>query len=233
MVMIDRAVRGTIRRRVLVNAVVDPDEAAARLPPGLRPHVTEAGTIVGCCLLEIEGVRPAWAPTIVGRSLRAAAHRISAEWEDASGTTVTGVFVPLRHTDSRLAVAAGGRWFPGVHARSRLDVSRLRWISDPVSDGDRLGIRVALSLPEQDDARPVCDPVGGTCLAATVGLSPDHRGGLEAVRMDPSHRNACEVEVEELDSAFIDGFSTAELAASYVMRDAEVTWRRAATPGRT
>jgi hypothetical protein len=43
-------VRGVIRRRLLVNAVVDPDEAAARLPVGLRPHVTDLGTVVGCCL---------------------------------------------------------------------------------------------------------------------------------------------------------------------------------------
>jgi hypothetical protein len=231
----DRAVRGTIRRRVLVNAVVDPDEAATRLPDGLRPHVTGEGTVVGCCLLEIEGVRPARAPAAVGRGLRAAAHRISSEWEDASGETVVGVFVPVRHTDSRLAVAAGGRWFPGVHERARVEVgaagTRLRWGSNPVGDR-RPGIRVVVSLPGEDQAGAVCDPVGGTCLAATVGVSPDHRGVLEAVRMDPSHRDACEVEVEELDSAFINGFATAKLVTSYVMRDAEVTWRRALTPGR-
>jgi hypothetical protein len=232
--MDDRAVRGTIRRRVLVNAVVDPDEAATRLPDGLRPHVTAEGTVVGCCLLEIEGVRPAWAPSVVGRSLRAAAHRISSEWEDPSGETITGVFVPVRHTDSWLAVAAGGRWFPGVHARAHLEVAaaraRLRWVSDPVRDASDLGIRTVVSIPDGDRAGAVCDPVGGTCLAATVGVSPDHRGVLEAVRMDPSHRDACEIGVEELDSAFIDGFATAKLVASYVMRDAEVTWRPASPP---
>ena len=55
-------IRGTIHRRLLVNAVVDPDEAARRLPVGLRPHVTALGTVVGCCLLEIDRIRPAFLP---------------------------------------------------------------------------------------------------------------------------------------------------------------------------
>jgi hypothetical protein len=42
--------RGTIRSRLLVNALVDPDEAAQRLPDGLRPHVTSHGKVVGGCL---------------------------------------------------------------------------------------------------------------------------------------------------------------------------------------
>ena len=47
--------------------------------------------------------------------MRAAAHRISAEWEDGSGATVIGVYVPTRMTDARATVLAGGRLFPGVH----------------------------------------------------------------------------------------------------------------------
>ena len=105
------------------NALVDPDECGPRLPAGLRPHVIEGGTVVGCCLLEIERIRPASWPPVVGRRLRAVAHRISVEWEDGGGRTVTGVFVPVRHTDSRLAVALGGRWFPGIHERTRIEIS--------------------------------------------------------------------------------------------------------------
>ncbi len=104
------AIRGTIRHRLLVNAVVDPDEAASRLPDGVRPHVTDLGTVVGVCLLEIGAIRPAGVPAAVGTTVRAAAHRISVEWDSRSGASVTGVYVPVRHTDSRLAVVvAGGR----------------------------------------------------------------------------------------------------------------------------
>ena len=53
-----RTIRGTIRRRLLVNAVVDPDEAARHLPVGLHPHEVEGGTLAGCCLLDIDSIRP-------------------------------------------------------------------------------------------------------------------------------------------------------------------------------
>jgi len=228
-----RVVLGTIRRRLLVNAVVDPDEVARRLPDGLRPHLTADGTVVGCCLLEIEQVRPADGPAVLGRRLRAAAHRISASWEDNTRETVIGVYVPMRHTDSRLAVTLGGRWFPGVHARARGDVSssesRLCWAIEPAR-GQGLGLRVAASIPLDSPTSVACDPVGGTCLEATVGVSPDHRGVLEAVRMRPDHRDACEVVVEELDSAFLSSFTTARAAPSYLMRDAAVTWTPAPRP---
>src|SRR5215468_4819220 len=97
-------IAATIRRRLLLNAVVDPDEAASRLPAGIRPHVTARGTVVGCCLLQIDHLRPAPMPAAAGVSMLAAAHRISAEWSGAAGETVVGVFVPGRRTDSRLAV---------------------------------------------------------------------------------------------------------------------------------
>lgn len=227
-------ITGTIRRRLLVNALVDPDEAAARLPDGVRPHLTGGHVVVGCCLLEIERIRPAPLPAVAGRTLRAAAHRISVEWEDASGATVTGVYVPVRHTDSRAAIALGGRWFPGVHERARVEITPsdgyLGWVSEPLH-GDGLAIRVAVSIPPEHAPRPVGDPVGETCLGATIGLSPDHRGALEAARMVPEHRDASAVVVDVLDSAFLDSFTTATPAPSYLMRATDVIWTPAGPPG--
>lgn len=229
-----RAVRGTIRRRLLVNALVDPDEAASRLPAGLRPHVTDVGTVVGCCLLEIDQLRPARLPAGAGITVRAAAHRISVEWEDGSGAPAVGVYVPVRHTDARLAVALGGRWFPGVHRRAAIDISatpdRLAWLVDKPGGGAGFGLRVAVSMAKDRMPSEVPGPVGGTCLAATVGLSPDHRGDLEAARMDPDHRLAHEVVVEDLDSDFLAGFTSAVRAPAYLMRDLGVTWTQAGAP---
>jgi hypothetical protein len=228
-----RGVEGTIARRLLVNAVVDPDEAAPRLPVGLRPHVTDQGTVVGCCLLEIDAVRPLGVPRAMGRRLRAAAHRISVEWDDEDGAVVTGVYVPVRHTDSRIASLVGGRWFPGVHQRSRIDVtaspSSLRWRSEPLQLRD-LGIGVAVSLTGGAAVGEEGDPVGATCLRAEIGVSPDRRGRLEAVRMDPSHREARRVVVDDLVSGFVDGFHTSSVSTAYLMCDADVTWTRAQVP---
>lgn len=229
----DQAVRGTIRRRLLVNAVVDPDEAAHRLPQGVRPHVSSDGTVVGCCLLEIEAIRTAGLPAVVGQRLRAVAHRVSVEWDDGAGGTEIGVYVPVRHTDSRLAVVLGGRWFPGVHERAHIEVSSsgsdLRWSSEPL-DAANLGMRVEVSDRADDATGASCDPVGATCLGAALGVSPDRRGRLEAARMDPSHRDARAVTVDVLESDFIGSFSSAVLSTSYLMRDADVTWARTAAP---
>ncbi|MBA2281180.1 MAG: hypothetical protein M3527_00025 [Actinomycetota bacterium] len=227
-----RAIRGTIHRRLLINALVDPDEAAHHLPGGLRPHVSGEGTVVGCCLLSIDSIRPAGIPARFGSRLRAAAHRISVEWDDDAGTSV-GVYVPVRHTDSRPARMLGGRWFPGVHRRATIEVAEneqcLDWLVEPQEDADRFGIHVAASIPSTAPVSPG-EPIGGTCLAAAVGLSPDHRGVLEAARMDPDHRVAQLVEIDRIDSQFLAGFVSARPAPSYLMRDVDVRWTPARAP---
>lgn len=227
------AVRGTIRRRLLINAVVDPDEAARRLPTGLRPHVTPLGTVVGCCLLEIDDVRPAALPAVAGITLRAAAHRISVEWDDGPGEPVVGVYVPMRQTDSRLAVALGGRRFPGVHARATAEVEardgRVCWATDPCGpEGYR--VRVDASVPMETAPAIVCEPVAGACVRADVGISPDHRGVLETARMEPDHRRVREIAIEDLDSAFLSSFTSGHAAPSYLLADVGVTWTRAEPP---
>jgi hypothetical protein len=195
--------------------------------------VTELGTVVGCCLLDIERIRPARVPAAAGRTLRAAAHRISVEWDDGSGTTV-GVYVPVRHSDSRLAVALGGRWFPGVHQRASIDIAEssgeLRWAVGDAHGAGGFGIRVTASIPPETSESTSSDHVGGTCLSATIGLSPDRRGALEGARMEPDHRLAQEVTVLDLTSGFLSGFTTARPAPSYLMRDVDVTWTPATAP---
>jgi len=165
--------------------------------------------------------------------LRAAAHRISVEWGDERGGTVAGVYVPVRHTDSHSAVLIGGRGFPGVHRPSTIEISAsestIGWRSEPI-DSNGLGVRVIVSVDADGAAAAIGDEVGATCLGASVGLSFDHRGRLEAARMDPSHRDAREVTVELLESEFLDSFATAEQSRSYLMSDAEVRWTRAQSP---
>lgn len=224
---------GTIRRRLLINGLADPDEAARLLPTGLRPHVTGDATVVGCCLLTIEHIRPSVVPAALGLTLMAAAHRISVEWDDELGATAVGVYVPVRHTASQPAQAVGGRWFPGVHLpatiRTASDGEHLRWTVEPRLASDRYGIRVQARVAAGQATEPN-EPIGGTCLAASVGVSPDRRGTLEAARMEPEHRVAQPVEITELDSRFLDRFTSLRLATSYLMRDVQVRWTRASAP---
>lgn len=225
------AVCGVLQRRLLVNAVVDPDEAAARLPARLRPHETPLGTVIGCCLLDIGELRPQRLPAAVSMRQRAAAHRISVEWEDETGATVVGVWVPARRTDAQLAVVLGGRWFPGVHRRAHvsLDVEpeRLSW---RVDDGKDFVIDVTASVPTSGARAARDDVVAGTCLSATLGVSADHGSRLEAARMVTETPDARAVNIERLSSRFIEGFRTAQWAPSYLMEKVGVTWSPAAGP---
>jgi hypothetical protein len=220
-------VAGHIRRRVLVNALVDPDEAARRLPAGLVPHVPAGGTVIGCCLLELEEVRPGGLPAWCGVAMRAAAHRISVEWHDELEGPIVGVYVPERHTDSRLAVAAGGRWFPGVHRPAQLRVADtyagFHWTLH--APRQSLGITVST-----DQAALGCDPVAGTCLGATVGLSPGRRGQLEGVRMRLANRVAHALVTDTLESSFLATFASATPAPTYVMEHVDVRWEPAPAP---
>jgi hypothetical protein len=142
---------------------------------------------------------------------------------------VVGVFVPVRHTDARLAVAVGGRWFPGVHAMADLDVqcptSSLAW----TLRADECTVAVAVDTATRPSDLAAC-PVAETCLGATVGLSPDRRGRLEGVQMRPAHRHARVVVVNQLESSFLAGFTTAQPAPAYLMEDVAVTWRPTPAP---
>jgi hypothetical protein len=165
-------------------------------------------------------------PATTGMSFLAAAHRISVEWDDEHTTTV-GVYVPLRLTPSRAAVALGGRMFPGVHGRASIRLTdngqRVAW---SVEAGDSYSVHVDARA---DDAPPSApgEPIGGTCLGAEVGLSPGHDGLVEMARMSPSHRQAQLVDVDRLESAFLASFTTAVPAPSYLVRDVDVTWSQA------
>lgn len=188
--------------------------------------MADGTTVVGCCLLEISDLRPRALPAVTGVRVRAAAHRISVEWIAATGETEVGVYVPMRHTDSRLAAALGGRWFPGVQQHARIVVARtathLDWqVGDLESDrGCGLQVRVDTNTPMTDPTPSLCS----TCVDPTLGLSPDHHDRLEAARMAPDSRNVRAVHVEELHSTFFDGFESATPATAYLMEDLGVRW---------
>ena len=52
----------------------------------------------------------------------------------------------------------------------------------------------------------------------------------EAARMEPDHRRALLVEIDDLDSTFLGRFPTAQRAPSYLMRDVDVTWTKLPAP---
>jgi hypothetical protein len=115
--------KGTIKRRLLVNFRVDPTAVQRLLPAPFRPKLHRDHAIAGICLIRLEAIRPAGLPAVIGFSSENAAHRIAVEWTDSSGTPREGVFIPRRDTGSRLNSLAGGRLFPGEHHHASFTVS--------------------------------------------------------------------------------------------------------------
>lgn len=134
------AIRGIIRRRILLNYRVVPETVTGILPESFRPKLFNGHAIAGICLIRLEEVRPKGLPAFLGISSENSAHRIAVEWEDAAGNAREGVFVPRRDTDSLVNSLAGGRIFPGVHHHSKFHVS---------DHGGRISIRVEANDSEQ------------------------------------------------------------------------------------
>ena len=108
-------IHGLIRRRLLVNFRVDAEVMRRFLPAPFRPKLHGGYAIAGICLIRLEQIRPGWLPRFCGVSSENAAHRIAVLWDEPSGESREGVFIPRRDTGSWLNHFAGGRIFPGEH----------------------------------------------------------------------------------------------------------------------
>ena len=115
--------RGTIRRRLLVNFRAEAEVVQGILPGPFRPKLHRGYAMVGICLIRLEQIRPAGVPGMLGVSSENAAHRIAVEWRDAAGMLQEGVFIPRRDTGSCLNRWAGGRLFPGEHHPAQFAVT--------------------------------------------------------------------------------------------------------------
>ena len=108
-------IHGLIRRRLLVNFRVDAEVMRRFLPVPFRPKLHRGYAVAGICLIRLEQIRPGWLPRFCGISSENAAHRIAVLWDEPSGESREGVFIPRRDTGSWLNHFAGGRIFPGEH----------------------------------------------------------------------------------------------------------------------
>lgn len=119
-------IKGTIKRRLLVNFRADPKVVQRIIPAPFRPKLHSGLSIVGICLIRLEHIRPAKLPGALGISSENAAHRIAVEWMDSEGIQREGVFIPRRDTGSFLNRVAGGRVFPGEHHLAKFTVSDIK-----------------------------------------------------------------------------------------------------------
>lgn len=224
----------TIERRLLVNYRLDPDRVARLLPAPLRPHVVRDWAVGGACFLRLSHVRPAGLPEVLGLRSDNVAHRFAVEWDDGTGLTRTGVFVPRRDTCSRVVAAGGGRVFPGRHHLARFCVA---------DTGDVLGISV-----DSADGRArlhveaeVVDQLGGELFdglddaieffrSGCTGYSPSAvESALDCVVLDCSQWRAVPARVTSMRSNLFDDAElfppgSAAVDSALIMRGLPCRW---------
>jgi uncharacterized protein YqjF (DUF2071 family) len=58
-------IKGTIKRRLLVNFRADPAVVQRILPQPFRPKLHRGRSLVGICLIRLEQIRPAGLPVVI------------------------------------------------------------------------------------------------------------------------------------------------------------------------
>jgi hypothetical protein len=233
--MLMPSIRGVIKRRLLVNFRVDPEVVQRFLPAGLSPKLQGDHAIAGICLIRLEQIRPALIPWSVGFAGENAAHRVAVRWRDSDGVDREGVYIPMRHTNSRLILMAGGRLFPGVHQRATFDVSDTGAgidISIRSAAGDMdvaLRGKAAGELPE-GSTFPSLAAASEFFRGGSVGYSPGRdRGRLEGLTLVSPKWRVDPLAVSEVHSSWLSDQSrfpagSSEFDCALVMRDIAHQW---------
>ncbi len=220
----------TVQRRLLINYRVDPAVAQTLIPHTHRPQLVDGSAVAGICLIRLGDLRPAFVRPRVGWGAENAAHRIAVEWDSPQGVR-TGVYIPKRHSASRLAVFAGGRLFPGTHTLARIT---------SVENDDT--VTVNLDAP---DARVRAEVAVRPFLTSSlfsdlgeassffrkdaVGWSTDRQGRLEGLRLDTDSWLVDAADPIHVESSLFDGLpaGSVQLDHALLMRNVPVTWSKA------
>lgn len=218
-----------IAQRVLVNYRVDREVAQSLLPRGLRPQLIAGYAVAGVCLIHLTAFRPAWFAPAIGHRSRNAAHRIAVEWDTADGPA-TGVYIPRRHSSSRLARLAGGRVFPGTHLPAAVTFRATE--SDLTVDvgADDLRVHVAArrgsGIPFHSRLFETLEESSMFFRKDAVGWSPSRSGRLEGLRLSTEAWRVEPLVVTDLQSTFFEALpaGSAEFDHALFMHDVPTRW---------
>ncbi|MGU3294690.1 DUF2071 domain-containing protein [Williamsia sp. M5A3_1d] len=227
----------TIERRLLIYYRVDPSVAAQWLPDGFRLQLVDGVAIAGICMIRLARMAPPGVPAVLGWRGENAAQRIAVEWDD-NGHTARGVFITRRFSASSLAVAAGGRLFPGAHTKAaitsdethdRIAIS-LRTATTPAITVDA-DVAVATSLT--GSVFPTVSDASEFFRAGSTGYSPAHRANrLDGLRLDTDDWRVEPTTPIQVRSTLFDDLpaGAAELDSVLLMRDVRAAWNPVAAP---
>ena len=199
------------------------------LPPGLRPQLIRGYALAGVCLIRLGAFRPQWFTPKFGHRSESAAHRIAVEW-DGPGGVRTGVFIPRRHSASRLAQLAGGRVFPGVHEPAVVKSVESSTHLDVTVDAADLHVDVNVDVvsPERFQSEVFSNLTAASEFFRkdAVGWSPRRDRRLEALRLDTDAWRVEPGMATRVESSFFDALPAEAAAFDHilVMRGVPVVW---------
>jgi uncharacterized protein YqjF (DUF2071 family) len=231
--VITKSVNCTIERRLLVNYRIDPELVMAQLPAPFRPHVRSGWAVGGVCFIRLRALRPPHIPGTLGLTTENVAHRFAVDWDDSDGAH-TGVYVPRRDTDSRVASLAGGRLFPGDYHLAHFEVEDAgSQISIDVTSRDSV-TQLSVSAHRADDLGGALFGSVGQAIEffrhGSLSYSPGTEPGvLDGVGLDCSMWEAQPVSVDKMTSSLFDDSSTfpagrCMLDSGLIMRELPVRW---------
>ena len=201
-------IQGTIKRRILVNYRADANVIQKILPEGFRPKLHKGSAIAGICLIGLEHIRPKFTPEFVGMGSDNAAHRIAVLWEDESGATREGVYIPRRDTDSTLNHLAGGRIFPGEHNKAHFKIDENKnEINFAMQSNDgkvsvKLGGEITTDFPENSIFASLAE-ASKFFENGSLGYSVTKAGkDLDAIDLKIKHWKVAALNVNFVESSF-------------------------------
>jgi hypothetical protein len=228
------AISGVIERRILANYRIEPEAVRRVLPAPFQPKLVSGFAIGGICLIRLGRMRPAWFPAPWGLSSENAAHRIAVQWREGDELRES-VYIPRRHTNSRLNVLAGGLVFPVVQQLARFDVreSGQRWLVDVGRASDGTSIHVAGSLSSQWPGGSVFSDLQAASeffRSGSLGYSADAGGSrLYGIELNCQTWQVESLALERLESSFFGDVSvfprgTVQVDCALLMRGIGHRW---------
>jgi hypothetical protein len=226
--------RSVVQRRLLINYRLDPDIAAAIVPAPFEPQLVNGEAVAGICLIRLGELRPRGVPAGFGSTSENAAHRFAVQWREGSDLR-TGVYIPERHSASLANVAAGGRFFPGLHERASFRVTETA-TEIAVAFAARYGrcrvdAAVAISR-ELTDSKLFADTEAASDFfrASPSGYSPNHRRArLEGVELRTHAWSIEPASIHHVRSSMFDDRErfppgSIHLDSALVMRNVPAEW---------
>lgn len=228
------AISGVIERRILANYRIEPEAVRRVLPAPFQPKLVSGFAIGGICLIRLRQMRPAWFPVSCGLSSENAAHRIAVQWREGDELR-EGVYIPRRHTNSRLNVLTGGLVFPVVQQLAKFEVRE---------SAERLSVKVGSASDGTSISVAGCvtsDWPRGSVFPDLRSASDFFRGGSLGYSADASGRRLCGIElncekwqveslaVERMESSFFEDLSvfprgTVQVDCALLMRGIGHRW---------